>query len=174
MPEEFSIKAENKEEMISQAESDGYAPEAKPKNQLAITEDDRTKFFDCIVADTSYTEEISVFDGKLILGFRTLNIKETDIVRSKMKEVEYIYTNNHDIDFCKYTIAFSFCGMANPNPDPEKSMTIKYDSGDLVTRIARVDKFTAPKYMLIADSFIAFNDKVSRLGKEAAISGNFS
>ena len=154
-------------------------PTEQPKpeeKKINLTDKDKENFFKAFLSDQPYKETISLFDGKLIVQFRTLNLDENDLI---FRQIEYDQvkgvakdSDSYLIRIMQYRLASSlvklneepFCENVTPEEypaDKEKGETY------LLERLKVMSKWPTFKLGAISDAFNAFEAKVRQLTKEA-------
>ena len=157
------------------------APTKPEKRVPVITDDDRENFFKAFISDIPYVETLKLFDGKLKISFRTLNIDENDEV---FRQINYDQAkgiaasdDSYYVKIVEYRLAGSitqingedFCKDITPETHPhdaEKGTTYILD------RVKEIQKWNTFKLGAITEAFNFFEAKVLAL-TEDSVKGNF-
>lgn len=144
---------------------------AEENKEFTITEDDKINFFKCFLSDTSYSEEMVLFDGQFKLKFKTMTTKETtdvfDQLRQSQINSELTNDPNYIVTLTNYRLGLSLEEIDGKPFAPEITAD-KYKPADendsYVKAKASVFK-TWPIFKLsaIADAFKKFEHKVVAL-----------
>jgi hypothetical protein len=136
-------------------------PQEAPPVQLPISNEDKDKYFNCIITNQPFHEELTVFNGKLKVGMRTRTVQESEAVLkflNKMitsKEIDFYpdFQNKHVMGH----VAFAVTSLNGKN----------IDAGDLEARLKRITSLDNQLFIILIEMLKRFDEKMQRLRDEA-------
>jgi hypothetical protein len=145
---------------------DPETPKKTPEVILPIKDEDRDRYFNCVLNNLPYYEVLEALGGKLKIGFRTRTVQEAeevtkyinDLVQSKQVDFFPDYQNKHLMG----TLAFAIVSINEKN----------IDQGDLKQRIERLVKLNNQIYMMLVELLRRFDSKMETL-REECLKPNF-
>ncbi len=132
-----------------------------PAPDLPISDADKDAFFDCIMNNKCYREELTAFGGKFKAIMRTRTVKESEEVLLFITES----VKNKKIDFFPdYQNKHVMChvGLAVVSVNGENN-----DSGSIEERLKRIQNLNSQIYMILCEFLQRFDSKIERLREEA-------
>ncbi len=159
------FKTDESADKTAKARKPRTAKEDKPV-ELPIKDEDKDRFFDCIMTNKPYTEELEAMNGKFKVGFRTRTVAESEEVLKYINEqvkaanIDFFpdYQNKHLMCHLSYAVT-SING---------ESATVT----DLRDRVKYFQNLNAQVYMILCELFKRFDSKVEKL-REEALKANF-
>lgn len=153
MAEEFKIPADDKKSDIKEFPKPG-------RITLPITDKDLNNYFEAIVDDRPYTEEVSVNDGKMKMTYRTRTVDESNEVISTISKDQPQTNADLDIKMAQYNLAYSLVQIwTNKNIQ-------KFDVGTFKERLEKTGKLQGTKYLILVEGLFAFEDKTEKMRKK--------
>lgn len=77
----------------------------KDKDKTSLTEADKEQFFKCFLSNTPFEEEVKIFNNKVVIKFRSLNVAENSDVQEQLRlDIEAASTMNRDVYDSRTTI----------------------------------------------------------------------
>ena len=148
------------------AETITDAPEVSQEDQefgpsdeeLGITEDTKTAFFESILAGGQYLEEVSLFDGKLLVGFRSRTAGESEecLIDAGKQGAETVV--EYELHLTLRYLAYSLAYIKNQEKGPTT-----FDVGLLPERLTRLRALPTPLYTALMQLGNKFDQKMGRL-----------
>lgn len=141
--------------------SDGLQ-EVQHYPKLEIKPGDLDRFFDCILEERAYTEEVKLYDGKMTVVLRTRTIKETNMVMARIGRDAPTSVAEMEMRLASYNLAMALVAVKT------SKQVRNYDiDGDLSARLALQENIQAPHFLTLIQHMFAFDDKVSKLRESA-------
>lgn len=148
----------------------------KSIDEVTLTEEEKTDFFKCFLADTPYSETVTLFNGKIKVVFRTLTIEENDdLFRQIDMDVKADKSRKDDSylgTIAQYRLGLSlvsingtpFCPeITKEDVEENKEEALTYVSA----RAATIKKWSVQKVVAITDAYSSFEKKVIKLTENA-------
>ena len=161
IPEDFQTAPPGTEEKL---ETMSQVPEVikDDKGELPITEEDKNKFFDAIMRDDFYYEDLPAFDGKMTVKLRTRMMTEGEEIIDYVRKMDVKNIVDLELGMGKCNLAYALV----------KINSTVYDNGTLSERIKRLDSLPVPKFIALLELMRRFDVKIGKLEK-LSVSPNF-
>jgi hypothetical protein len=128
--------------------------------ELGITEDVKTAFFESILAGGDYYEEFPLFDGKVIVGFRSRTAGESEecLLQAGQQGAETVV--DYELHLTLRYLAYSLVSIRNKEKGEGS-----YDDGTLEQRVAKLRGLPTPLYTALMELNNKFDRKLGRLSQ---------
>lgn len=147
------------------------------KIAVKLTEEDKEKFFKAFIADEPYVEEMSLFNGKVQVVFRTVNLEENEAVFTQIQLDQKNGVARNDDSYLVKIVEYRLAGcLVSVNDEPfcpeitPVSHPINKEAGTtyLTERVKEMQKkWHTFKLGAITDAFNKFEAKVRKLTEES-------
>lgn len=151
--EEFKIPADDKKSEIKELPKPG-------RINLPIVDKDLNNYFESIVDDRHYMEEISINDNKMKVTYRTRSVDESNEIISTISKEQPQTNADLDLKMAQYNLAYSLVQIWT------NKGTQKFDFGTFKERLDRIGKFQGTKYLILIEGLFAFEDKTEKMRKK--------
>lgn len=136
--------------------------------KLGVTEENKTDFFKCFLADKAYTEKFPLFDGKASVTFKSLSSKETKAIFDQLKKDERNLALTNDpayaLTLSNYRVGMAIVAMDDEELAPDVTLdNFKPDDQDdsyVKSRASLLDNWNVFKVGAITDAFNKFEGKL--------------
>jgi len=140
---------------------------------VELSAGDKERYLKSVLADTPYTEEVSLFDAQLTLKFKALTVQEnTDVVNQIVMDRSSGVAADNDaylITISTYRLALSLVSVDDrPFSAITKDKFIALDDNTSYVRARAKETLNWPTLKLSAylDAFQLFEAKILKLSKE--------
>lgn len=142
-----------------------------PAPVVHLTDEEKENFFKSFLSDTPYHGTENLFDGKFIVEFKALTVKESDdvFVQLKKDQLSNYITNDasYALAMTNYRLALSISKINDEEFQPEiKAGTYKpkdQDDSYVKARAEKLRSWSVFKLSALAEAFKTFEDKIIAL-----------
>ena len=126
-------------------------------NQVDVTEEEKTKYFESILAMTPYHEEFDLFDGNMVVTLRARTAEEAEEALLKAGGDEVQSMVDYEAALTRNNLAYTLVRIQT------KDKTTEYDHGTLEERWDRLKSMPTPLFTSLLTLSSRFNQKIEKL-----------